>query len=37
MTTTLNQQVTTGQGPLLAPEEFQSQLIAGMTQALAAS
>lgn len=34
MTTNLNQQVTTAQGPLLAPEDFQARLIAGMTQAL---
>lgn len=34
MTTTLNQQVTTAQGTVLEPEEFQSRLIAGMTSAL---
>lgn len=34
MTLTLNQLVTTGQAPLLAPEDFQARLIKGMTQAL---
>lgn len=34
MTLTINQLVTTGQAPLLAPEDFQARLINGMTKAL---